>query len=192
MPKTEDLLTTLNRGKRFSKLYLSHAYQQLLLHEDSRELLTVNTHKGIFQPNRLQYGVHSAAGIFQSEMEKRLRGIPFTIARMDDILISGESDEEQLQNLEKVIAILQKHGIKLKKATCIFFSEEVTYLGFLINEHGGFPLKQKIEAMLNAKSLENVTQLKSFLGMINYYRRHFSNLASVLEPLHNLLRRNIK
>ena len=52
VPKTEDLLTTLNGGKRFSKLYLSHAYQQLLLYEDSKELLTVNTHKGFLQPSR--------------------------------------------------------------------------------------------------------------------------------------------
>ena len=102
---------------------------------------------------------------------------------MDDILISGKSDEEHLQNLEKVIAILHKHGIKLNKAKCIFFSKEVTYLGFLISEHGVFPVKKKIEDMLNAKSPENVTQPKSFLGMINYYRRHLPNLASVLEPL---------
>ena len=133
MPKTEDFIAILNGGKRFSKIDLSHANQQLHLHEDSKELLTVNTHKGLFQQNRLQYGVHSAAGIFQKEMEKRLTGIPFTVARMDDILISGKSGEEHLQNLEKVIGILHKHWIKLKKARCIIFSKEVTYLGFRIN-----------------------------------------------------------
>ena len=106
---------------------------------------------------------------------------------MDDISISGKSEAEHLQNLEKVILILHKHGIELKKARCIFFSKEVTYLGFRINEHG-----EKIEDMLNAKSPENVTQLKSFLGMINYYQRYLPNLARVLEPLHNLQRKNIK
>ena len=69
----------LNGRKRFSKSDLSHAYQQLLLHKDSKELLTVNTYKGLFQPSRLQYGVHSVAGIFQREMEKILSGISFTI-----------------------------------------------------------------------------------------------------------------
>ena len=103
MPKTENFLATLNGGKSFSKLDLSHAYAQLLLHEESKEVLTVNTHIGIFQPNRLQYGVHSAAGIFQTEMEKRLSGIPCTIVRMDDISISEKSDEEHLQHLEEVI-----------------------------------------------------------------------------------------
>ena len=189
-PKTEDLLNTLNGGK--TKLDLSHAYQQLLLHKDSKELLTLNTHKGLFQPNRLQYGIHSTMGIFQREMEKRLCGILFTIVRMDDILISGKSNEEHLQNLEKVNTILHKLWVKLKKARCIFLSKEVTYLAFLINERRVFPVKEKIEDMLNAKSPEYVTQLKLFLGMINYYWRHLPNLTSVLEPLHNLLRKNIK
>ena len=98
----------------------------------------MNIHKGLFQPNRLHYGVHSVVGMFQREMEKRLSGIQFTIAGMNDILISGKGDEEHLQDFEKVIAILHKHGIKLKKVKNIFFSKEVTYLGFLINEHGFF------------------------------------------------------
>ena len=88
-------------------------------------------------------------------------GYGFTIVRIHDILISGKIGEEHLENLEKVIAILYKHGIKLKKAKCIFFSKEVSYLGYPINKHGVFPVKETIEDMLNAKSPENVTQRKS-------------------------------
>ena len=91
------------------------------LHKDSTELLIVNTHKGLFQPNRLQYGVHSAAGILQREMEKRLSGTLLTIVWMNDILISRKSDQEHLQHLEKVILIQLKYGIKLKKAKGVFF-----------------------------------------------------------------------
>ena len=90
------------------------------------------------------------------------------------ILNSGKSDQE------KVILILHKHGIKLNKANYVFFSIEVIYFEFqIINT----------EFLLNAKSPENVTQLKSFLRMINFYQTHLPNLASVLEPLHNLLRK---
>ena len=82
LPRTEDLLATLNGDQKFSKLDLSHAYQQLLLDNESREYLTVNTHCGLFQPTRLQFGVHSASGVFQREMEKRLSHIPFTSVRL--------------------------------------------------------------------------------------------------------------
>ena len=74
-----------------------------------------------------------------------------------------------------------------------FFSKGVTYLEFQINEHRVFPAKEKIEDMLlNTKPPRNVIQLKQFLGMIHYYLRHLPNLASVLESLHNLLRKNVK
>ena len=64
VPKTEDLLATLNVGQKLTKLDLSQAYQQLLLDENSSDYLTINAHKGLFRPTRLQFGVHSAARIF--------------------------------------------------------------------------------------------------------------------------------
>ena len=73
VPKTEDLLATLNGGKKFSQLDLSQAYQQLRLEEESQELLTINTHKGLFQPTRLQFGLHSASGIFKKKGRSVLR-----------------------------------------------------------------------------------------------------------------------
>ena len=84
-------------------LDLSHAYQQLLLDNESSEYLTVNTHRGLFQSTRLQFGVHSASGFFQREMEKRLSHIPFTSVHVDDILVSGRSDAEHLSNLKAVL-----------------------------------------------------------------------------------------
>ena len=72
IPKIEEVFANLSGGSRFSKLHLSHAYQQVLLDHQSRELLTINTHMGLFRPTRLAYGVHSATGIFQRQMEKKL------------------------------------------------------------------------------------------------------------------------
>lgn len=74
-----DLLVTLNGQKRFSKLDLSYVYQQLLLYRNYKEFLRVNTYKGLFQQNRLQYGVHSQTGIFQREMGKSSSRILLTI-----------------------------------------------------------------------------------------------------------------
>ena len=72
IPNTVDQLAMLAGGEKFTKLDLSQAYQQLELDESSREFLTINTHMGLYQPTRLQFGVHSATGIFQREMDKRL------------------------------------------------------------------------------------------------------------------------
>ena len=75
IPRIEDLLTKLAGGKRFTKLDMSQAYQQLLLDESSRQYVVINTQKGLFRYSRLPFGVSSATGIFQRAMENLLQDI---------------------------------------------------------------------------------------------------------------------
>ena len=118
-PKTEDIFATLYGGEKFTKLDLSQAYQQLL----SRELLTVNTHKGLFQPTRLQFRVHSASGIFQRELENRLIclvSIPFVKVRSDDILVSSKNNQDHFDNLKQVLKVIKANGLRLRLKKCNF------------------------------------------------------------------------
>ena len=74
---TEDLYALLGGVEKFTKLDLSHAYQQLVLSPESCSLLAINTYQGLFHSTRLQFGVYSASGIFQSEIENLLKSVPF-------------------------------------------------------------------------------------------------------------------
>ena len=113
IPKTEDLLATLGGGNKFTKLDMSQAYQQLLLDEDSKKYTTINTHKGLYQYNRLPFGVSSAPGIFQRTMENLFQGIPHVVVRVDDILVRSKDDPDHLANLEMVLSRLSTAGLKL-------------------------------------------------------------------------------
>ena len=115
--RVEDLFTTLAGGQKFSKLALSHAYQQVLLEPTSRKYVTVNTHRGLYQYNRLPFGVTSASVVFQQTMEKILQGLPRIVVYIDDILVTGRNDEEHLQTLDQVLARLQKYGLRLKNGS---------------------------------------------------------------------------
>ena len=190
IPLIRDLFTGLNGGKFFSKLDLSHAYLQLLVDDKAKELLVINTHKGLFQYNRLPFGIASAPGIFQRTMENLLRGIPRVAVYIDDILISGETEEAHLQTLDQVLERLEKAGLKLKEGKCSFLSSSVVYLGHKIDEHGLHPTQVKVEAVLAAPEPKNVTALKSYLGLLNYYGRFMPNLSSTLAPLYKLLNKN--
>ena len=86
----------------------SHAYQQLLLSPDSNPLLTVNTHKGLFHPKRLKFGIHSA------EVENCLDKILFVKVQSDDTSVSGRSDVEHLENLKSVLSIPKSNDLGLK------------------------------------------------------------------------------
>ena len=190
IPLIQDLFAGLNGGKFFTKLDLSHAYLQLLVDDKAKELLVINTHKGLFRYNRLPFGIASAPGIFQRTMENLLRGIPRVAVYLDDILISGETEEAHLKTLDQVLERLEKAGLKLKEGKCSFLSSSVVYLGHRIDEHGLSPTQAKVEAVLAAPEPKNVTALKAYLGLLNYYGRFMPNLSSTLAPLYKLLNKN--
>ncbi|CAG2221679.1 unnamed protein product [Mytilus edulis] len=192
IPKTEDLYATLGGGQEYTKLDLNQAYQQIELDEDSKRYVTINTHKGLFRYNRLPYGVASSPGIFQRTLENVVQGIANVFVRVDDILITGKTREEHLNTLSKVLSRFKRIGIRLKKQKCVFMAEEVVYLGFKINKHGIYPVESKVEAIDKAPSPTNVTELKAYLGMLNYYNRFLANLSHLLKPLHILPQKDTK
>ena len=189
IPKTEDLLATLGGGQKFMKLDMSQAYQQLQIDEESRKFTTINTHKGLYQYNRLPFGISSAPGIFQRAMENLLQGIPHVIVRIDDILVSGKDDTDHLKNLKAVLDKLSTAGLRLRLEKCFFMVPEVTYCGYVINGEGIKPVAAKVEAIQNAPTPKDINQLRAFLGMLNYYHRFLPDVATTLEPLHKLLRK---
>ena len=115
LPKIDDMFAQLSGGKAFTKLDLAHAYQQLPLDEDSKQYTVINMHKGLCSYNRLPFGIHSAPAILQRTMEGILRGIPHVSVYIDDILITGETEEEHLQNVNQVLTRLETEGLRLKR-----------------------------------------------------------------------------
>ncbi len=189
LPRPEDLFAVLAGGKHFTTLDLSQAYNQLKLEESSKPYLTINTHRGLYRYNRLPFGVASAPAIFQKTMDSILRGLPGVLCYIDDILITGSSEAEHLDTLAKVLVRLQKQGIKVKREKCRFMKPSVQYLGHRIDADGIHATDSKLDAITKAPAPRNITELRSFLGLINYYGRFIPNLSTLLHPLNNLLRR---
>lgn len=189
IPRLEDLLVRLGGGKTFSKLDLSHAYNQIRLDEESSKLLTVNTQKGLFKVNRLPFGVSSAPAIFQRTIENLVKDIPNVVVYLDDILISGENEVAHLRNVDAVLSRLREAGLRLKKDKCCFQVKEVVYLGHKIDSEGVHPLEQKIEAIQKVPEPKSVTELQAYLGLLNYYHGFLPQISTVLAPLHELLQK---
>ena len=113
-------------------------------------------------------------------MEKILQGLPMVVVYIDNMLITGRSKEEHLQNLAKVLDRLSEYGLKLKKQKCFFLRDSVEYLGYVIDCDGLHATPAKVEAIVNAPSPKNVTELRSFLGLVNYYGKFIKNLSTKL------------
>ena len=108
---------------------------------------------------------------------------------MDDIILTGANDVEHLETLDLVLTKLEESGLRLKQAKCTLLAEEVVYLGHHFDAQGIHPVKDKIQALLETRAPQNVTELKSYLGLLNYYNRFLPNLSTVLTPLHRLLQK---
>ena len=107
-------------------------YLQLPLKDSCKQYTTINRHKGLFEYLSLPFGVSAAPSIFQRTMETLLAGIPHVSVYIDDILVTGTSDEEHLQTLKQVLTRLDSCGMSLKKSVCVIFAPSVKYLGHSI------------------------------------------------------------
>ncbi|KFD67429.1 hypothetical protein M514_20465 [Trichuris suis] len=187
LPTVTELMAALAGGVLFTKLDLTQAYQQLRVDDETAELLTLNTPKGLMEMTRLPFGVDVAPSIFQRFMDTCMAGLEGVKAYLDDVLITGRSEEEHWKRVEDVLARLSEVGVRLRRDKCIFGVKEVEYLGFRIDSQGVHPTAEKVEAIQKAPSPTNKTELQAFLGLLNFYSSFLPGKAEVLEPLHRLL-----
>lgn len=188
LPRIEELFTALRGGKEFTKLDLFQAYNQFVLDEQSKLLLSWSTHKGIFKINRMPFGIKPACSIFQQKIEKTLQGCKSVINFLDDIVITGCTRKEHVENLREVLSRLSKAGLKVNRDKCEFFSSEIRYLGHIISAEGLKKDGSKVQAILEAPVPINKKQVRAFAGLVNYYTRFAPNLSAILRPVYDLLK----
>ncbi|UYV70210.1 K02A2.6-like [Cordylochernes scorpioides] len=190
LPTILQLLDRLRGGKVFTKLDMAQAYQQLKVDDESSEILTINTPRGLYRVKRLPFGLNSAVGTFQRFMDTLLMGIDGVAVYLDDVLISGINCGDLMKKTEKVLLRFMEAGLRLKRNKCKFYVPEIEFLGMKIDNKGIHPSEEKLIAIKDARPPSNKKELMSFLGLLNYYERFLRNKATVVEPLHRLLDSN--
>ena len=184
LPNIQDMFAKITQESGvpavFSVIDLAGAFNQLLLDKDSAELLALNTCKGLMGTSRLCFGVKTAPALFQATMDKILTGINNVFCYIDDVLIATKDTTEHLKVLEAVVERFAKYNVHMNGVKCQFFKSNVHYLGHSLSAEGIRPLQNKVEAILSAPTPKNVLELKSLLGMINYYGKFLPDLSSKL------------
>ena len=123
-------------------------------------------------------------------MDSILQGVKGAACYIDDIIVTGKSTEQHLKNLEEVLECLFRHGVHVNKSKCRFLQSSVTFLGHRIDADGIHPTEEKLRAIVEAPAPKYVQQLRSFLGLINYYGKFIPSAATILAPLNQLLRKD--
>ena len=120
-------------------------------------------------------------------MDSLLQAILGVVVYVDDILVTDPSDCEHLESFKVVFTRLESGGLRLNKKKCQFLASEVTYLGYYIDSDRLYPTNGKIQAVQSAPKPTNITELKSYLGLLMYYSRFLPHQPSTLAPLYALL-----
>ena len=124
----------------------------------------------------------SAHAIFDRYMETLLQDCKGVTVYPDDILVTGLSVENHLENLKVVLSKLDKAGLHLNKDKCKFMKTKVEYLGHVIDREGLHPSTEKVKAIQQAPKPKDVSELRSFLGITNYYSRFLPTNRLITSP----------
>ncbi|KAK3722797.1 hypothetical protein QZH41_007484 [Actinostola sp. cb2023] len=186
IPTVDEITQDMNGSKVFSKLDLKWGYHQLELTPDSREITTFVTHCGLFRYKRLLFGVSLASEQYQHEIQTTLAGIDGQENISDDIIVHGEDQAEHDKRLEKVVKRLGECGLTLNAAKCQFSMDKLTFVGMVLSEKGVSCTTEKVRAVTEAREPQTASEVRSFLGLVNYCGRFIPDLATVSEPLRHL------
>lgn len=193
LPKIEECLDTLSGSKLFSTLDLLSGYHQFEVNEKDRPRTAFITKYGLFEYTRMPFGLCNAPSTFQRGMELVLRRLQWVtlLIYLDDVIITGKTFKEYLNNLGEVLSRFRKFGLKLKPTKCSLYREEVLFLGHVVGKDGVRANPSLVQDVEKWPVPQNLKELQAFLGLTNYYRRFVQGYADIARSLHNLTRKGV-
>ena len=193
LPRIDDMLDALGKADFFSVLDLQSGFWQIPLHPDAMEKTAFSTTRGHYEFTAMPFGLCNAPATFQRAMDQLLRDLrEFCQPYMDDIITFTEGDFDlHLHQLEKVLQRLQSAPMVAKPSKFKVLQRELRFLGHIISRHTIKPDPAKTEAVHNFPVPTCVKDLQSFLGLVGYYRRFVPGMATVAEPLYQLLKKDV-
>lgn len=189
IPTIDEVPEDMREASVFSKLDLKWGYHQIELREESRTTMTFVTHKGLFRYKRLMFGITSAPEKYQQVIQQVLNGCSGTANIWDDIIVYGSDTAEYDERLEKVLTRLRGKGLTLNEEKCVFHMPKLTFMGLVLSQQGVGPTEEKVKAVNEAREPQTVSEVKSFLGLVNFNARIIPDLAVVAEPLRRLTKK---
>jgi hypothetical protein len=192
LPRIDDLLDVLHGKKVFSSLDLQSGYWQIALKPEDMRKTAFNTHFGHFEYKVMCFGLANAPASFQSLMNDIFKDYlgKFVVVYLDDILIFSDTPEQHMHHLQLVLQRLREHKLYAQLPKCDFGLSELKFLGHIIGADGVKPDPDKVKVVQQWPEPTNAAELRSFLGLAQYFRRFIQGYASIVHCLYDLMKPN--
>lgn len=192
LPNIDDILDKLGRAQYFTTLDLASGYHQVEMHPKDVEKTAFTIDRGHYEFLRLPFGLKNGPSTFQRLMDSVLRGLDNVLTYLDDVIIYSTSLQEHLDKCKQVFDRFRAHNLKIQLNKSEFLQKQVKFLGHTLTDKGLQPNEDKIKAVKNFPLPKTQKEIKSFLGLVGYYRKFIQDFAKLTKPLTKCLKKGSK
>jgi len=192
IPRSDEMFDRIGGAKFFSRLDLKTGFHQIRVRDIDVEKTAFNTKYGQFEFLVMPMGACNSPATFQTLMNQIFHDCidDFLVVYIDDLLIFSKDRESHLTHLEIVLKRLKEHELYVSPKKCEFLNEETDFLGLVIGRNGIRVDERKVKILRTWPKPESLTDLRSFLGLLQFFRRFIPAFAKVASPLTNLLKKD--
>lgn len=183
----EDFTANLHGTIIYSTVDLVRAFNQIPVAPEDIKKTAIITPFGLYEFPFMTFGLRNAAQTFQRFIDEVTQGLNFVFPYIDDILVASSSEDEHQKHLRILFRRLESYGIVINLSKCRFGQRQVDFLGYRVSPTGIEPLPEKVAAIADFPKPATIKKLRKFLGMFNFYRKHFRNAAQVQATLNDCL-----
>ncbi|GFO40671.1 reverse transcriptase [Plakobranchus ocellatus] len=184
IPRQEDLFNQLSHATIFSSCDLCKAYWQVPLHPESRKYTAFQTPLGLMQWVRMPFGLVTATATFCRLMRLVIGQTPDLLSYFDDTLVFDTSWQQHIVALRTLLVLLRRH---VNSSKVSIGSSSVEFLGHMVSLGNLVLVQKKMDKILQLSVPVKKKEVRSLLGLVNYYRHFIANFASISAPLSDLL-----
>ena len=188
LPNIQDCLDSLAGSTFFSTLDMASGYYQIELEESDKKKTAIVTRYGLFEHNRMGFGLCNAPATFQRAIQLVLTGLTWkqALAYLDDVNVLGKGFDDHIKNVDEVLHRFRSYNLKLKPKKCFLFRRQVAFLGKLCSRDGIQIAPEKLSAVQKWTKPKCKKDVESFLGFANYHREHIKGYADMARCLYDL------
>ena len=193
LPLMQELQDRVQGAQWFTKLDLKNGFNLIRIRQGDEWKTAFRTRYGLFEFKVMPFRLTNAPSTFQDMMNHVLSDVLDigVLAYMDDILIYAKTIEEHDRLVKEVLGRLRENGLAVSPEKCVWRTQEVEFLGYIIGKEGIKMSKGKVQAVLSWEAPKSLKEVQSFLGFANFYQRFIQDYSRVARPLTELTKKEV-